>query len=127
MMRFLLGHRDTMDFGRKFKIAFSGCREEACGLLAIHDLGFLAVKRGEQRGFEVYIGGGLGAVPNQAKLMYDFVPHDRILQIAQAVSRVFGRLGEKKQRNKARVKFLLKKLGVDEFRRLVDEELKAIP
>src|SRR5690606_25341738 len=45
-MRFLLGHRDTMDFGRKFKIAFSGCREEACGLLAIHDLGFLAVKRG---------------------------------------------------------------------------------
>jgi sulfite reductase (ferredoxin) len=127
MMKFLLGHRDTMDFGRKFKIAFSGCREEACGLLTIHDLGFLAVKRGEQRGFEVYVGGGLGAVPNQAKLLYDFVPHDQILQISQAISRVFGRLGEKKQRNKARIKFLVKKLGIEEFRKLIDEELKTIP
>ncbi len=127
MMKFLLGHRDTMDFGRKFKIAFSGCREEACGLLAIHDLGFLAVMRDGQRGFEAYIGGGLGAVPFQAKLLYEFVPHTEILKLAQAISRVFGRLGEKKQRNKARIKFLVKKLGIDEFRKVVDEELKAVP
>src|SRR5690606_8376870 len=79
MMKFMLGHRDTMDFGRKFKIAFSGCRHEACGLLNIHDLGLLAVTRKDEsgkeiRGFELYAGGGLGAVPNSAKLLYEFVP-----------------------------------------------------
>ncbi len=132
MMRFMLGHRDTMDFGRKFKIAFSGCRHEACGLLNIHDLGLLAVTRKDEsgkeiRGFEVYVGGGLGAVPNSAKLLYEFAPESEILPIAQAIARVFGRLGEKKQRNKARLKFLIKKIGMEEFKRLVDEERKTLP
>lgn len=132
MMKFMLGHRDTMDFGRKFKIAFSGCRHEACGLLNIHDLGLLAVTRKDEsgkdiRGFEMYIGGGLGAVPNSAKLLYEFAPESEILPITQAIARVFGRLGEKKQRNKARIKFLIKKLGVEEFKRLVDEERATLP
>ena len=65
-MRFLLGHPDTQDFGRKFKVAFSGCREEACGLVSMHDLGFIAVTKQvngvEKRGFETHLGGGLGAV-----------------------------------------------------------------
>ena len=60
LTHYLLGHDDTQDFGRKFKIAFSGCREEACGLVTIHDLGFIATTRDGKRGFEAWIGGGLG-------------------------------------------------------------------
>src|SRR4029079_10716472 len=119
------------DFGRKFKVAFSGCREEACGLLAIHDVGALAVVRNEggmeRRGFEVVVGGGLGAVPHQAKLLSDWVPEEELLPLAQAVCRVFARLGEKENRARARIKFVVQKLGIDEFRRLVLEERKILP
>ena len=128
---FLLGHPDTQHFGRKFKIAFSGCREEACGLVAMHDIGALAVVRtedgGERRGFEFYVGGGLGAVPHQAKLLSDFVPEEELLPLSQAVCRVFARLGEKKNRARARLKFVVQKLGIDEFRRLVLEERAILP
>src|SRR3979411_2170679 len=65
---FLLGHPDTQDFGRKFKVAFSGCRDNACGLIRLHDVGLIAATRDGNRGFEVYVGGGLGTVPQQAKL-----------------------------------------------------------
>ena len=124
--RFLLGHPDTQDFGRKFKIAFSGCAENACGLVAMHDLGFIARTRAdngkEKRGFEAYVGGGLGTVPYKAKLLDPFVPEEEILPLAQAISRVFARLGEKKNRARARIKFLVNNLGIDEFRKLVQEE-----
>ena len=68
---YLLGHRDTQDFGRKFKIAFSGCRDEACALVSMHDLGGVAKIENGKRGFELYVGGGLGAVPHQAKLLME--------------------------------------------------------
>jgi len=126
MAYFLLGHDDTQDFGRKFKTAFSGCAQHACGLTNIHDFGLLAKTRtvdGEtQRGFAVYVGGGLGTIPQPAKLLSDFVTEDEILPIGQAMARVFARLGEKKNRNRARMKFLVEQLGIDEFRRLVYEE-----
>jgi sulfite reductase (ferredoxin) len=131
MAKFLLGHPDAQDFGRKFKIAFSGCRENACGLVTMHDLGFIARKAivhgKETRGFETYVGGGLGAVPYTAKLYAEFVAEEEILPLAQAISRVFARLGEKKNRARARIKFLLGKLGLDEFRRLVEEERQILP
>ncbi|MBX3053501.1 MAG: nitrite/sulfite reductase [Caldilineaceae bacterium] len=128
---FLLGHDDVQDFGRKFKIAFSGCEQEACGLVMMHDMGFLAQVRTvdgkPQRGFKVYVGGGLGTVPHQAKLLSEFTPEGEILPQAQAVSRVFARLGEKTNRNRARLKFLIADLGIEEFRRLVEEERKILP
>jgi sulfite reductase (ferredoxin) len=131
LMRFLLGHPDTMEFGRKFKPAFSGCRDEACGLVKMHDIGFVAIVREvdgrTQRGFEVYIGGGLGAVPHQAKVLYDFLPVEEMCPMTQAVARVYGRLGEKRNRQKARIKFLVQKLGLEEFKRLVEEERKTLP
>lgn len=131
MMKFMLGHQDTFDFGRKFKIAFSGCRDEACGLLAMHDLGLLAINKtidGQTvRGFEMLVGGGLGAVPYQAKTLFDFVPVPELLPLTQSIARVFAQLGEKKMRNRARIKFLVAKLGIDEFRRLVEEQRKTLP
>src|SRR5262250_1115953 len=131
IMRFLLGHPDTQDFGRKFKVALSGCRQHACGLTTMHDLGLLAVTRTvngvEERGFEMIVGGGLGAVPYQAKLFEPFVPEEELLPLAQAIARVFARLGEKRNRARARIKFLVKNLGIDEFRRLVREEREKLP
>ncbi len=135
LTHFLLGHKDAQDFGRKFKIAFSGCEEHACGLANMHDLGVVAQMRAPQggpgaapeRGFKVYVGGGLGAVPHQAKVLREFVREDELLPLSQAVCRVFGRLGEKRNRARARVKFLVAKLGIEEFRRLVDEELAILP
>ena len=131
MTQFLLGHDDVQDFGRKFKVAFSGCADHPCGLVKMHDLGLLAQTReidGETvRGFTVFVGGGLGTVPHQAKVLADFVTEEKLLPLTQAVARVFARLGEKKNRNRARLKFLVAKLGIDEFRELVQEELKIVP
>lgn len=127
LAQFLLGHPDCQDFGRKFKIAFSGCAHEACGLTSMHDMGFIAKIKDGKVGFETYVGGGLGAVPYQAKLFADFLPAEEILPMAQAVCRVFARLGEKQNRARARVKFLLAKLGLEEFQRLVAEERKILP
>ena len=127
MFRFCLGHPDMQNFGRKFKPAFSGCAQHACGLANMHDIGFIATARGEQRGFAVYVGGGLGAVPYQAKIFDSFVPAEEILPLTQAVARVFARLGEKKNRNRARIKFLVHDLGIDKFRELVLEERKTLP
>ncbi len=129
--RFLLGHSDVQDFGRKFKPAFSGCQHRACGLTNIHDLGFIArirVEDGiEKCGFEMYVGGGLGAVPYQAKLFDEFVPAEEILPLVQAIARVYAKHGEKKNRGRARIKFLVDKLGIDRFREMVLEERRALP
>jgi len=131
LAQYLLGHKDVQDFGRKFKIAFSGCAQHACGLASMHDLGLVArtrrVNGRTERGFEFYVGGGLGAVPHQAKQLEEFVPEAELLPLAQAVCRVFARLGEKRNRNRARLKFLVSKLGIEEFRRLVHAELDEMP
>src|SRR4029450_3406122 len=128
--KFMLGHPDAQGFGRKFKIAFSGCRQEACGLVHMHDMGAIAVTRMEngkvRRGFELYVGGGLGAVPHDAKLFDPFLPEEELLPLTQAISRVFARLGEKKQRDRARIKFLIAKLGIEEFKKLVLEERQTL-
>ncbi|ETX06749.1 MAG: hypothetical protein ETSY2_15285, partial [Candidatus Entotheonella gemina] len=128
---FLLGHKDAQDFGRKFKISFSGCADHGCGLAHMHDLGLVAKTRiadgRERHGFALYVGGGLGAVPHQAQVYDDFVPEEEILPLAQAVCRVFARLGEKRNRARARLKFLVAKLGLEEFRRLVEAEREMLP
>jgi sulfite reductase (ferredoxin) len=73
------------------------------------------------------VGGGLGTVPYQAKLFDEFVSEEELLPLAQAISRVYARLGEKKNRNTARIKFLVNKLGIEEFKRLVLEERATLP
>ncbi|MEQ8678049.1 MAG: hypothetical protein RLP44_22945 [Aggregatilineales bacterium] len=129
--KFLLGHDDIQDFGRKFKIAFSGCAQHACGLVKMHDLGFLARVRDvdgvSKRGFTIFVGGGLGTVPQQAKVLREFVSEEEILPVTQAISRVFAQHGEKQNRNRARIKFLISTIGLEEFSRLVDEELEKLP
>ncbi|HKP61735.1 MAG TPA: nitrite/sulfite reductase [Polyangiales bacterium] len=127
---FLLGHPDTQDFGRKFKVAFSGCAGHACGITGIHDIGCIARTRTVggtvERGFEVYVGGGLGPVPQQAQLFSEFVPERELLPLCQAISRVFAAHGERANRARARLKFVLKKAGIAQFKEWVAQERAAL-
>jgi sulfite reductase (ferredoxin) len=129
--KFLLGHPDTQDFGRKVKLAFSGCEQNPCGLVTMHDIGAIAKTKvidGQvRRGFAFYVGGGLGSVPYKAKLFNEFLPEEELLPTMQAISRVFARLGEKRNRARARIKFLIANLGIEEFRKLVLEERQKLP
>ncbi len=128
--RFLMGHPDTQDFGRKVKVAFSGCAQNPCGLVTMHDMGAIAKSRvvdGKvQRGFAFYVGGGLGSVPYKAKLFDEFLPEEELLPTMQAISRVFARLGEKRNRARARLKFLIAHLGINQFRKLVLAERQTL-
>ncbi|HEX3729026.1 MAG TPA: nitrite/sulfite reductase, partial [Opitutaceae bacterium] len=123
---FLMGHPDTMEFGRKFKPAFSGCAQHACGLTQMHDIGYVAAMQEEngklRRGFKIVVGGGLGPVPRQARVLTEWAPVEEMLPLTQAVCRVFGKHGEKKNRNAARIKFLVDKWGIEKFR----EEVAAV-
>lgn len=127
LFEFLLGHPDAQDFGRKFKIALSGDKAGASGLVNIHDLGLIATIKDGKRGFEYYVGGGLGAVPYAAKLYSDFVPEDEILPLAQAICRIYGRFGEKKKRHRARIKFLIADMGWEKFKETVAAERAILP
>ncbi len=102
---------------RKFKIAFSGCAHD-CALTPIHDIGLLAVKRADGViGFRMVAGGGLGSTPRIAQLLREFTPMEELIPSIEAVIKVFDTLGNRKNRNKARMKFVIDKLGFEEFKR----------
>jgi len=123
--RFLLRNPMNQNLPRKFKIAFSGCPDDL-GLSPMQDIGACAVVRAtagrEERGFQLYVGGGLGPMPRVADLLEDFTPADRLLPTVAAIVRVFDRLGNRDDRHKARMKFVLNKLGIEAFRTLVFQE-----
>src|SRR5438445_4208567 len=111
---------------RKFKIALSGCRHD-CAMTPIHDLGFLAVTRSNgEIGFRVTAGGGLGSTPRLAQVLREFLPMEDLLPLCDSVIKVFDNLGNRKNRNKARMKFVIDKLGFEEFKRRVDAEYAVI-
>ncbi|WP_027000698.1 nitrite/sulfite reductase [Eisenibacter elegans] len=115
------------DMGRKFKIAFSANAQDAA-LAKIHDLGFIPKLNAQgQRGFEVWIAGGLGAQPHLALLAKAFLPEEELIPFTEATLRVFDRYGERARRHKARFKFLLQDLGLEELLALIDAEKTALP
>ena len=114
------------EMGRKFKVSFSASDEDT-GLSYMHDLGFIAKQKGGERGFKVMLAGGLGSQPRHADELFCFLPTDKIIPLMEGVIRVFDRYGERKSRAKARMKFLLKDLGLDGFKKLLDEEQLAVP
>ncbi len=116
---------------RKFKISFSGSASESDGIIPwIHDIGFVAARRGVngrgELGFLVYVGGGLGAQPRVADLLEEFTPAEHFMPTAEAILTVFHHHGNRENRYKARMKFVIWKLGLDEFRRLVFEGRQKI-
>lgn len=117
---YFLRHPVGQNMPRKFKIAFEGSSERDYAKVGIHDLGFVAAKRvvdgKEVRGFKVYVGGGLGSTPYPAHLLEEFIPTELYLPTAEAVLRLFDRNGERKDKNRARLKYLIAKWGIDVFR-----------
>jgi len=106
---------------RKFKIAFSGCKHD-CALTPIHDIGLLAAKKEDGTiGFRMVAGGGLGSLPRIAQVLREFTPMDELIPSIEAVIKVFDTLGNRKNRNKARMKFVIEKLGFAEFKRRWEE------
>ncbi|MCF7567136.1 HEPN domain-containing protein [Sabulilitoribacter arenilitoris] len=125
LFKFFLRNPICQEMGRKFKVSFSSSDEDT-GLSYMHDLGFIAKIKNGIRGFKVMIGGGLGSQPRHADVLYDFLETDKIIPVMEGVLRVFDRYGERKSRAKARMKFLLKDIGLDAFKALVEEEQNAI-
>ena len=128
--RYLLRHPDFHDLPRKFKIAFSGCEDDgACAVAGIHDVGLIAQVRGNngtsRRGFKVLVGGGLGSLPTEAAVLTDFLPEEELLPTIEAVLRVFMETGNRKNKLLARLKYVLRAKGIEEFRRLVAEKRKV--
>src|SRR6266550_213367 len=128
--RYLLRHPDFHDLPRKFKIAFSGCENDGdCAVAGIHDVGLIAQVRGNNgtshRGFKVLVGGGLGSLPTEAAVLTDFLPEEELLPTIEAGLRVFTETGNRKNKLMARLKFVLRAKGIEEFRRLVAEKRKV--
>jgi sulfite reductase (ferredoxin) len=129
VFRFFLRNPICQEMGRKIKIAFSSSEKDTA-FAFIHDFGFIPIlkktDKGEEKGFRVLVGGGLGAQTILAQEFFDFLPEDRLINFLEAALRVFDRYGEREKRMKARLKFLIKNIGLEEFRKLVEEEEKVL-
>ncbi len=125
LFQFFLRNPVCQEMGRKFKMSFSSSDKDTA-LSYIHDLGFIPKIVNGERGFKVLLGGGLGSQPSHAEVLSDFIPVNEIIPTTEGVLRIFDRFGERAKRLKARMKFLIKDIGRDEFLRLVDEEKKAL-
>jgi len=128
--RYFLRNPMNQTLPRKFKVSFSGCRRD-CALPDIHDIGAVAAVRPgsdsrEERGFELYVGGGLGAQPKAARRLEDFTPEADLLPTMAAIVRVFDRAGNREQKMLARMKYAVEKLGWESFRAQVLREREKL-
>ncbi len=126
LFQYFLRNPISQEMGRKFKVSFSASDADT-GLSYMHDLGFIAKIENGVRGFKVMLAGGLGSQPRHADVLFEFLPSDKIIPLMEGVVRVFDRYGERKSRAKARMKFLLKDVGLDGFKELLEEQQIAIP
>ena len=129
MFEYFLRKPVCQEMGRKFKIAFSSSEKDTA-LVFMHDLGVIprikTIDGKEVRGFKTVVGGGLGAQPHLAITTYEFLEEDLLIPYLESILRVFDRHGERNSRHKARIKFLIQKIGIDAFNELVVEEQLAL-
>ncbi|BBM03181.1 nitrite/sulfite reductase [Microbulbifer sp. GL-2] len=118
-------HPEFAFLPRKFKIAVSGSKQDRAAI-RVHDIGVQIVKRGEETGFQVLVGGGQGRTPVIAESIRDFLPEEDLLSYLEAIVRVYNQLGRRDNKYKARIKILVKALGPEEFGRRVEEEWQHI-
>ncbi len=129
LFKYFLRKPFGQELGRKFKIAFSS-NDDDTAYTFMHDLGFIPkvkiIEGKELRGFKVLIGGGLGAQPFLAKIAFEFLEEDQLIPFTEAVIRVFDRHGERTSRHKARIKYLVNKIGLEQLLKYVEEERLAL-
>jgi sulfite reductase (NADPH) hemoprotein beta-component len=125
MTRYFLRHPLSASLPRKFKIGFEGCAEDHVKA-AINDIGWLGRMRNGRRGFRVLVGGGTATMAVSGRVLYDFLPVEEMLSVAEAIVRVFHGLGDYKHKHKNRMKFLMKSLGWDRWRDEFDRALAQV-
>jgi len=125
LTRYFLRHPLSSTLPRKFKIGFEGCATDHV-LSAINDIGWRAQVREGRRGFRVAVGGGTAILCRSAAVLHDFLPAGEMLESAEAVLRVFHRLGDYKHKQRNRMKFLIKELGWERWKAEFDEELAKV-
>ena len=113
------------DMGRKIKVAFSSSAKDNA-LTFTHDVGFIPVIQEGKRGFKMLVGGGIGAQPRVADVLKEFISVDEFIPFTEAVVRVFDQYGERNRRNKARMKFLIKEQGFDNFQQRVSDVYASV-
>ncbi len=122
---YLLQHRSSFNLPRKFKAAFSGCGHD-CALASVADVGFFAKVKEGVKGFLVFAGGGMGSNARGGIRIEEFAQPEQVLEIAEAVRRLFDRHGDRLNRHKARLRYVLNRLGDDGFRQSYQAELDAV-
>ncbi len=121
----LMQEDDSWNLPRKFKLGLSGNENDTAGAI-FQDLGFVARKRNGEYGFKVYVAGGLGAKPALGKVLHEFIPADEIYKVVTAVKIFFDKNGNRRNRHKARLRFLWEQLGKDKFLTLYSQELEKV-
>jgi len=125
-LAFAFLHKELTDnLPRKFKVAFSGCPDD-CMATAINDVGLRAVLRDGVRGFRMTVAGGLGPLPTEARLLHEFIPGEEVVSHVEAVIRVFNQHGNRGNKNKARLKFVMRERGFDWLREAIAEQYRDI-
>ena len=125
MTRYFLRHPLSASLPRKFKIAFEGCGEDHAKT-SIHDIGWRARIQDGQRGFRVAVGGGTAIMCTSGSVLFEFLPASEMFNVAEAVIRVFHRLGDYKHKARNRMKFLIKALGWEAWRAEFDKALAEV-
>ncbi len=110
----LIALGDSWLLPRKFKIAFSNSTADNAFATA-NDVGFIAMVKGKRRGFRVFVAGGMGRSPQAGQLLHDFIAEDEVFLVAEAIKRLFSRLGNRRNKHSARLRFLWNTLGRDRF------------
>ncbi len=109
-----LRHPLAQHLPRKIKMSFSGC-EIDCAYAMIHDLGVVAIKKGDENGFKVLVAGGLGHKPREAFVLEPFVKEDKLLAVIESVISLHNRYSDRTKRARSRLKFLVDKFGEEKF------------
>ena len=118
---YLLQDRSSFNLPRKYKIVFSGCSQD-CAFASVADLGFFAHKKDGIKGFAVYAAGGLGSNPAVSVKIEDFVKADDIFEVAETIKRLFDKHGDRSNKHKARLRYVLARVGIEDFVKLYQKE-----
>ena len=122
--RYFVRHPFSQALPRKVKSAFSGCDND-CAITPIHDVGFLPRIQDGKKGFKMVVGGGTSIMPRIAPTLYEFIPVEEYLKATEALLRIFHRTNElRRNRMKARIKFYIARIGIDEFKKELEEEIQ---
>jgi sulfite reductase (ferredoxin) len=122
---YLIALVGSYNLPRKYKIAFSGCTAD-CALGRVTDLGFIAEMKNGHAGFRVFVGGGMGANSRVADQLLEWTPASEATRVAEAIRRLFDRLGNRENRQRARLRYVLENIGIDDFRKRFEQTMNEV-